>query len=67
MLSCTIIAPNAILADALDNVGMVLGPTEAIRVFSKLPSVDAFFVWRDKKGRVHTQGTPGFFQKVILE
>ena len=67
MLSCTIIAPNAILADALDNVGMVLGPTEAIRVFSKLPSVDAFFVWRDNDGRVHTQGTPGFFQKVIVE
>lgn len=67
MLSCTVIAPSAMLADALDNVGMVLGPTAAIEVFSNFSSVEAFFVWRDKDGSIHTKGTPGFYKKLMLE
>jgi thiamine biosynthesis lipoprotein len=67
MLSCTVIAPNAMLADALDNVGMVLGPTEAMKVFASFPCVEAFFVWRDLQGVIRTHGTPGFFEKILDE
>jgi FAD:protein FMN transferase len=67
MLSCTVIAPNAMLADALDNVGMVLGPTAAIEVFATFPSVEAFFVWRDPKGVIRTRGTLGFFERILHE
>lgn len=65
MLSCTVIAPTAMLADALDNVGMVLGPAESIRLFSSFKNVDAYFVWKDEDGKIKTNATPGFFQKVI--
>ena len=65
MLACTVIAPTAMLADALDNVGMVLGPNAGLKVISRIPDAEAFFVWRDAKGIIHTQGTPGFLARVL--
>lgn len=67
MLACTIIAPTAMLADALDNVGMVLGPVAGLRVITRFLQVEAFFVWRDAKGIICTMGTPGFQAKVLPE
>lgn len=65
MLSCTVIAPRAMLADALDNVGMVLGPAESIRLFSAFENVEAYFVWKDQRGKIMTTATPGFWGKIL--
>ena len=65
MLSCTVIAPTAILADALDNVGMVLGPEAFLKIISRFPSVEAFLVWGDERGGIQTRSTAGFHQRII--
>ena len=65
MISCTVIAPTAMLADALDNVGMVLGPAAAIRLFSEFDNVDAYFVWKEQDGKLKSTSTPGFLKKII--
>ena len=60
MISCTVIAPTAILADALDNIGMILGPEESLRLFSQFDNVSAHFVWLNSEGRIQRFSTPGF-------
>ena len=65
MLSCTIWAQTAMLADAMDNAAMVLGPALTMKLLKDCPGVEGFFVWRDPQGIIHTDGTPGFFRKVL--
>ena len=67
MLSCTVLAPTAMLADALDNVGMVLGPEAFLKMIEGLPNINAFLVWRDQQGKIHTRGTAGFQHKIIQQ
>jgi thiamine biosynthesis lipoprotein len=60
MISCTVIAPTAIMADALDNIGMILGPEESLRLFSQFENISAHFVWLSPDGRIQRFSTPGF-------
>jgi thiamine biosynthesis lipoprotein len=60
MISCTVVAPTAILADALDNIGMILGPVESLPLFSKFENIAAHFVWVNSEGRIQRLSTPAF-------
>lgn len=60
MIACTVVAPSAMLADALDNIAMILGPDAAISFFSNFNSISAYFVWQEDHGRIRSLSTPGF-------
>lgn len=60
ILSVTVIAPDALTADAVDNTCLVLGPRRALHWVSTLPDVDIFMVCRRRKGRLREYRTNGF-------
>ncbi|NGM61940.1 FAD:protein FMN transferase [Sphingobacterium sp. SGG-5] len=57
-ISVTVIADNAMLADALDNYFMSLAPAEAIRIAEKMPSVELclYYVENEQRKVLHTSG-----------
>lgn len=60
MVSATIIAPDAITADALDNVCMVLGPDESLKFLRQYTNVEAYLVYEKADGNISDTATPGF-------
>jgi len=60
ILSVTVMAPDAMTADAVDHTCLVLGRRKCLRWVSTLPQVDVFIVYRDGRGRIHTRTTDGF-------
>lgn len=60
MISATIIAADAITADALDNICMVLGPMASIKFLEKFTNVDAYLVYKKKDGQLADTSTTGF-------
>lgn len=60
MVSATVIAPDAITADALDNVCMVLGPEASIKLLQKYPNVEACLVFKTPDGKLSDTLTIGF-------
>ena len=65
MVSATVLAADAMTADALDNVCMVLGPSGAVRFIEGFPGADAWLVYRDAKGRLRDTATKGFAAYVM--
>ena len=65
MVSATVLAADAMTADALDNVCMVLGPSEAVRFIEGVPGAEAWMVYRDENGRLRDTATKGFAAYVI--
>jgi len=60
MVSATVLARDAMTADALDNVCMVLGPEAGIRFIESWPEAEAWLVYRDGSGRMRDTCTAGF-------
>lgn len=60
LLSVTIIAPKAIIADAYDTPFMVLGVDSALKVCKKLPGVECYMIYADKDGKHKVICTDGF-------
>lgn len=60
MVSATVIAPDAITADALDNVCMVLGPEGSLQFLKKYTNVEAYLVFEMADGRLADTSTVGF-------
>ena len=65
MVSATVIAPDAITADALDNVCMVLGPEAALQFLQKYPDVEAYLVYQTPDGQMADTVTKGFKKYLI--
>jgi thiamine biosynthesis lipoprotein len=60
MVSATILAPDAITADALDNVCMVLGPEASIKFLQRYANVEAYLVFEKPDGQLADTATRGF-------
>jgi len=60
MVSATVIAPDAITADALDNVCMVLGPGASLKFLRQYANVEAYLVFEMADGRLADTSTLGF-------
>jgi thiamine biosynthesis lipoprotein len=60
MVSATVVADDAMTADALDNVCMVLGPEAGIRFIESIADAEAWLVYRDASGRLRDTSTSGF-------
>ena len=65
MIAATVIAPDAITADALDNVCMVLGPEKSLRFLENYANVEAYLVFEKKDGRLADTATKGFKRYLI--
>ncbi len=60
MISATVMAPDAITADALDNVCMVLGPEASLKFLRQYANVEAYLVFERADGHLTDTATPGF-------
>ncbi|MGL6269337.1 MAG: FAD:protein FMN transferase, partial [Chitinophagaceae bacterium] len=60
MISATVIAPDAITADALDNVCMVLGPAASLKFLRQYTNVEAYLVFERADGKLADTATQGF-------
>lgn len=60
LLSASIIAPNATLADALGTASMAMGSEAALEFLEKLPNVEAYFITSTKLGELKVVTTSGW-------
>lgn len=60
LLSVTIVAPTAIMADAYDTPFMVLGVDSCLKVCKSVPGMDCYLIYTDKDGKTKVTYTEGF-------
>lgn len=60
LLSATIIAPTCIAADAFSTACMVIGLEKSLEMIKNEPSLEGYFIYTDKKGKMQVKYTPGF-------
>ena len=60
ILSATIVAPDAMTADAFATAFMVLGAEEAKALHRKVPDIEYFIIRADSAGGYHTEYSAGF-------
>lgn len=60
LLSATVIAPDAMTADAYATVCMVLGLEKGLALIESLPNLEAYFIYGDPKGAMLVKYTSGF-------
>lgn len=63
IISVTVTAPDAMTADAFDNVLIILGVDAGLQFISEHPKLklQAFYVYKDDAGKVREKYSPGFF------
>ncbi len=62
LISVTVYAPDAITADAYDNAFMVMGLQKAIDFVENRKEMAAYFIYRDKQGKIADTATSRFYQ-----
>jgi thiamine biosynthesis lipoprotein len=62
LVSVSVMAPNATIADAYDNVLMVLGLNESFLFLKKHENMEAFFIYRKDDGTMADTATAGFYK-----
>lgn len=60
LLSVTIVAPTATMADAYDTPFMVLGVDSCLKVCKRIPGMDCYLIYVDKDGKTKVTYTEGF-------
>ncbi|MDR0364597.1 MAG: FAD:protein FMN transferase [Bacteroidales bacterium] len=65
LLSATVIADLCVQADALATAFMVMGVEKAIDFLKKHPYFEAYFIFSDENGNLHTSCTDGFKNLIL--
>jgi thiamine biosynthesis lipoprotein len=65
LVSVTVLAKNAMLADGLDNAFMVMGITETMKWLEKNPNIGVFMVYRQKDGSLADTAN-GYFKNQMI-
>ncbi|MBV5283502.1 MAG: FAD:protein FMN transferase [Paludibacter sp.] len=60
LLSVTIVAPTAIMADAYDTPFMVLGVDSCLKVCKSIPGMECYLIYVDKNGKNQIAYSEGF-------
>lgn len=63
LLSTTILAPDAMTADAYATVCMVLGLEKGLALIESLPNLEAYFIYGEPNGAMKVKYTTGFKNK----
>jgi thiamine biosynthesis lipoprotein len=66
LLSASVLAKNAAVADAYATAFMVMGLEQSREFVSQMDELEAYFIYSDKDGNFQTFATPGF-QKQITQ
>ena len=64
MISVTVVAEDAMTADAYDNALMNMGLKNAMRVVSKQKNLHAYFIYHKPDGSVADTASPGFYRMI---
>lgn len=64
LISVTVYAPDAMTADAYDNALMVMGLQKAMAFIEKRNDMAAYFIYRDKQGKIADTATSRFYQLI---
>lgn len=67
LLSATVIAQQTARADAFATAFMAAGLDSAKQILERNPSVDAYLIYADKAGKLHTWQTKGFEKYLYKE
>jgi FAD:protein FMN transferase len=65
LLSATVIAPTALMADAYDTAFMVLGVEKSLEICKKIHGLECYLIYVDKNGKIQVAYSKGF--KKFLE
>lgn len=60
LLSATVIAPTALLADAYDTAFMVMGIDSSLAVCKRIPGLECYLIYVDESGNNQVIYSPGF-------
>jgi len=60
MLSVTVVAPTGLMADTYDTPFMVIGVDSCLKVCKRIPGMDCYINYTDKKGKNQVVYTKGF-------
>jgi len=60
LISVTVYAKKAIIADAYDNALMIMGLKKAMQFVNKRKDMAAFFIYRDKNGAIVSATSKSF-------
>lgn len=60
LLSVTVIAPTALMADAYDTPFMILGVDSCLKVCKSIPGLECYLIYVDKNGKNQVVYTEGF-------
>lgn len=60
LLSVTIVAPTALMADAYDTPFMVMGVDSSLEVCSRIPGMECYLIYRDSNGDTKSVYSKGF-------
>lgn len=60
LISVTVVAPDALTADAYDNALMGMGLAKALQFVQQHPTLHAYFIYQRADGTVADTATPGF-------
>lgn len=66
LLSATVVADDAITADAWDTAFMVLGVEKSKEILKKLPGIEVYFIYSNEKGEYEIYCSEGL-KKMIVE
>lgn len=64
LLSVTVMAENAALADAYATAFMVMGHKQAISLVEKYPGMEAHFIWSGREGELELYTTKGLLELI---
>lgn len=65
LVTVTVLAPKAILADGLDNAFMVMGLDATLSWLEKNPNIGVYMVYRDQNGKLSDTSNSYFREKMI--
>jgi thiamine biosynthesis lipoprotein len=62
LVSVTVIAPDAMTADAFDNTFMVMGLNSSLKFLESRKHMDAYFIYQTENGEYRDTATAGFYR-----
>ena len=64
LISVTVLAADAITADAYDNALMVIGLEKGLRFAESSQEIEAYFIYRNSRGGITDTATTGFYKLI---
>ena len=65
LLSATILANNAVWADALASICMVTGMEQSLPLMESMDDVEVYYIFVNGQGELETYATPGFTSLIV--